>query len=122
MSYIPNTDADRAAMLETIGVRSIDELFADIPSGARARELDLPAPLSEMEAVRHMRELAGQNVDLGRFACFLGGGAYDHFIPPWSTHVIGRERVLHRLHALPGRGQPGHAAGDLRVPDDHLPS
>jgi glycine dehydrogenase subunit 1 len=90
LSYIPNTDADRTAMLETIGVRSIDELFADIPSGARARELDLPAPLSEMEAVRHMRELADQNLDLGRFACFLGAGAYRHYIPSTVAHVIGR--------------------------------
>ena len=90
MSYIPNTDADRAAMLETIGVRSVDELFADIPSAARARELDLPAPLSEMEAVRHMRELADQNADLSKYACFLGAGAYRHYIPSTVAHVIGR--------------------------------
>jgi glycine dehydrogenase subunit 1 len=90
VSYIPNTDADRVAMLETIGARSIDDLFADIPSGARARELDLPAPLSEMEAVRHMRALADQNADLSRYACFLGAGAYRHYIPSIVAHVIGR--------------------------------
>jgi len=90
VSYIPNTDADRAAMLATVGVRSVDELFADIPSGARARGLDLPAPLAEMEAVRHMRELAEQNKDLGHFACFLGAGAYRHYIPSIVGHVIGR--------------------------------
>jgi glycine dehydrogenase subunit 1 len=90
VTYIPNTDADRAAMLDTIGISSIDQLFADIPSAARAKELDLPEPLSEMEAVRVMRELSAQNGDLTRYACFLGAGAYRHFIPSIVGHVIGR--------------------------------
>jgi glycine dehydrogenase subunit 1 len=82
LTYTPNTPADRAAMLDTIGVRSIDDLFRDIPT--QIDGLDLPPALSEMEAVRLMRELAAQN------ACFLGAGAYRHYIPSTVAHVIGR--------------------------------
>ncbi len=88
MTYTPNTPADRAAMLEAIGVASVDELFRDIPN--QVPGLDLPPALSEMEAVRLMRELAAQNADLSRYACFLGAGAYRHYIPSTVAHVIGR--------------------------------
>ncbi|HZQ98247.1 MAG TPA: aminomethyl-transferring glycine dehydrogenase subunit GcvPA, partial [Chloroflexota bacterium] len=88
MTYTPNTPADRAAMLEAVGVASVDELFRDIPN--QVPGLDLPPALSEMEAVRLMRELAAQNADLSRYACFLGAGAYRHYIPSTVAHVIGR--------------------------------
>lgn len=90
MSYVPNTEADRAEMLAAIGVGSVEELFADLPAAARAQTLDLPPPLSEMEAARLMRTLAGRNRDLSQVACFLGAGAYKHFIPSIVGHVIGR--------------------------------
>lgn len=90
-SYLPLTDGDRKKMLETIGVKSIDELFADIPPELRfSGQLDIPAAMSEMELVAHMKDLAAKNVDLERLVCFRGAGAYDHYIPAVVDMVISR--------------------------------
>jgi glycine dehydrogenase subunit 1 len=89
--YIPNTDEDRRAMLDVIGAASADDLFADIPPDLRIQGLDLPPALSEQELVREMAELAARNQVPGDVvACFLGAGAYRHFIPSVVGHVIGR--------------------------------
>jgi len=82
MPYLYNTSEDQEAMLDAIGVESIEELFAPIPDELKlARPLDLPAALSEMELDQHMRELAKGNAHAGEKICFLGGGCYDHFVP-----------------------------------------
>ncbi len=79
MAYAPHTAADRAAMLEAIGVASADELFADIPAGLRADGLKLPPPESEAELAERLCRLADRNrVDL---VSFLGAGAYRHYVP-----------------------------------------
>ncbi len=92
MRYIPNTDEQRAEMLKIIGVSSVDDLFADLPASARFdRDLNLPGPLSEMELMAHLHELAGRNVDACTTPCFLGAGVYDHFIPLAVDHLISRE-------------------------------
>ena len=89
--YIPNTDEDRRAMLGAMGAASVDELFADIPSGLRIEGLELPPALSEPELIAEMTELAALNrVPGNSTACFLGAGAYRHFIPSVVSHVIGR--------------------------------
>jgi glycine dehydrogenase subunit 1 len=88
--YIANTDADRRAMLAAIGVDSSDELFADIPPEFRIEGLDLPPALSEPELVRELSALAERNRPAGEMPCFLGGGAYRHFIPSVVREVIGR--------------------------------
>jgi glycine dehydrogenase subunit 1 len=90
MSYVPHTAVDREQMLEAIGVRSVEELFADIPAEVRFPDLDLPAGLSELEVVRLMQGLAAQNANLDQYACFLGAGAYRHFIPAVVEHILGR--------------------------------
>jgi glycine dehydrogenase subunit 1 len=90
-SYLPHTEADRQAMLAVIGVGATEELFADIPAELRlGRPLALPAALAEQELARHLQDLAGRNANLGEYACFLGAGAYDHYIPSVVDHVIGR--------------------------------
>jgi len=83
MSYLFNTSADRDAMLAAIGCSSIDDLFSQlVPDEVRlGRELNLPPALSEMELTTHLRDLAGRNTACTAVPCFLGGGAYDHFIP-----------------------------------------
>ncbi|MBX7166714.1 MAG: aminomethyl-transferring glycine dehydrogenase subunit GcvPA [Pirellulales bacterium] len=82
MAYFLNTEDDRRAMLETIGVRSIEELFAMVPDELRLkRALDLPPALSELELTSHLAELAGANRSATDAVCFLGGGCYDHFVP-----------------------------------------
>jgi glycine dehydrogenase subunit 1 len=88
--YIPNTVEDRQAMLAAIGVASVDELFADIPPEFRIGGLDLPPPLSEPELVRELTALAQRNQPVDSMPCFLGAGAYRHFIPGVVSEVIGR--------------------------------
>ena len=89
--YIPNTDEDRRAMLDAAGVATADELFADIPPELRIEGLDLPPALSEQELMREMAALAARNQVPGDgVACFLGAGAYRHFIPSVVGHVISR--------------------------------
>jgi glycine dehydrogenase subunit 1 len=90
-SYLPHTDADRRAMLAAIGVGSTQELFADVPGEVRfGRPLALPAAMAEPELLRHLQALAGKNASLDEYACFLGAGAYDHYVPSVVDHVIGR--------------------------------
>ena len=90
MPYVPHTDADRKAMLAEIGVSSIEELFADVPEEVRFPELKLPKPLSEPEILKELRAMSERNADLDHYACFLGAGAYNHFVPSVVNHVIGR--------------------------------
>ncbi len=90
MSYIPHTDSDRAAMLAEIGVEAIGDLFLDVPESVRYPELKLPAPLSEMEILRELKAMSEENADLDHYACFLGAGAYNHFVPSVVGHIIGR--------------------------------
>lgn len=91
MRYIPNTDAQRAEMLSVIGASSVEDLFADLPKSAKLdRLLDLPEPMSEMELLKHLKALAGLNVDACSAPCFLGAGIYDHFIPVAIDHMISR--------------------------------
>ena len=53
MAYSPHTPADRSRMLQALGLDSVEALFEDIPATVRADGLDLPAPLSELEAVSY---------------------------------------------------------------------
>lgn len=91
MAYFYNTPEDVAAMLAGIGVTSVDELFAALPEEARlGRPLALPPALSELELTSHLQQLASRNDDVRRKVCFLGGGAYDHFIPAVVDHLAQR--------------------------------
>ncbi len=90
MPYIPNTDEERAAMLRVIGVDKVEDLFHDVPAEYRFPTLDLPRPLSEAEILAELRDMAEMNVDLDHAACFLGAGAYNHFVPSVVDMVISR--------------------------------
>ncbi len=92
--YIANTEADQRAMLDVIGVRSLDDLFADIPESQRDPPLDLPNPLSEPELLAELSALAGRNRPPGQMPSFLGGGAYRHFIPSVVAHILSRGEFL----------------------------
>ncbi|TAH51421.1 MAG: aminomethyl-transferring glycine dehydrogenase subunit GcvPA [Chloroflexota bacterium] len=88
--FIPITDTDRAQMLKTIGVTSVDDLFNDVPEDAQYPEINLPSALSEMEMMRTLHGLANQNAHAGDYAYFLGAGAYNHFVPATVAHLIFR--------------------------------
>ncbi|MSQ93560.1 MAG: aminomethyl-transferring glycine dehydrogenase subunit GcvPA [Gemmataceae bacterium] len=91
MSYILNTEADRKAMLEKIGIASLAELFQMVPADFQLRRpLQVPPALSEIELQQHMGELAARNTCADDAVCFLGGGSYDHFIPSVVDAVASR--------------------------------
>ena len=95
MPYIPHTDADRAEMLATIGVGSIDDLFAEIPADLRVkRELDVPPAMDEHALLGHLKALSERNVDLSDTVCFLGAGIYDRYIPATVGAVLSRGEFL----------------------------
>jgi glycine dehydrogenase subunit 1 len=95
VTYLSLTDSDREAMLETIGVASVEELFADVPAGVRfRRELALDPSLSEVELVEHLTALAERNVHTGAELSFLGAGIYDHYVPAVVDAVLSRGEFL----------------------------
>jgi len=90
MRYIPDTDADRKAMLAAIGRSSAEELFADIPQIVKDRFQPLGlSPKSEMEVRTELGSLAQEN-EAANAISFLGGGIYDHYIPSIVQHITSR--------------------------------
>ncbi|HEU5073722.1 MAG TPA: glycine dehydrogenase, partial [Polyangiaceae bacterium] len=88
MRYLPHTDDEIREMLAAIGKPSLDALFESIPPGARfERELDVPPPLDEASLMRHMKELAAKNAGSAMLS-FLGGGMYDHHLPPAVDQLL----------------------------------
>lgn len=95
MAYIPHTEEDRQEMLARIGVKSIEELFREIPSDLRVKgQLDIPSFLSEDKLYGHLTELSKRNTNLVDTVCFLGAGIYDRYIPSTVQAVISRGEFL----------------------------
>ena len=89
--YLPMTESDKQAMLETIGVNSIDELFNDIPEVVRFKgEYNTKKAKSESALLKELAQLASKNADLRYNTSFLGAGVYDHYMPVIVDHVISR--------------------------------
>ncbi|MFA5310911.1 MAG: aminomethyl-transferring glycine dehydrogenase subunit GcvPA [Candidatus Omnitrophota bacterium] len=79
MNYIPHTQEDKQKMLKAIGVKSVDELFRDIPSALKPKSFNMPLGKSEFEVMEHFKKLSGKNA--ADLINFIGGGFYDHYIP-----------------------------------------
>ena len=90
MPFIPHSNADREAMLAAIGTQSIEDLFQDVPADVRFPDLDLPPALSELEARWELESLARANYSTADGPCFLGAGAYRHFVPAVVDAVLRR--------------------------------
>jgi len=92
MPYIPHTNDDIKEMLGTIGKKSVEDLFSSIPSKYRikADALKMDKGLSESEAREKVEGLAGSNNVFTASKNFLGGGAYNHFIPAAVNHIVSR--------------------------------
>lgn len=90
MTFIPNTEADRQAMLAEIGVTSAHELFSVVPEEFRFPKLLLPPALSEMEVLREIERLSLENMAARDMPSFLGAGAYRHFIPSIVDSAVQR--------------------------------
>ena len=91
MNFVLNTQEEKKQMLSFLGMNSINDLFEDINEDIKQKELlKLPKPLSELELAKQMRKISEANADMRDYACFLGGGAYNHFIPSVVNHIISR--------------------------------
>ena len=113
MRYLPLTQPDREAMLATIGAKTIDDLFVDVPAIA---QLDgpirnLPMHASELAVERHMTKLAKKNLAAGEAPFFLGCGAYRHHVPASVDHLIQRGEFLTAYTPY----QPEIAQGTLQM-------
>jgi glycine dehydrogenase subunit 1 len=90
MSYIPHSPQEREAMLATIGVGKIEDLFDTIPAKYRFPKLNLRPALAEMEAAALLSEIAGSNESTRDLVSFLGAGVYNHYIPSVVDHILRR--------------------------------
>ncbi len=95
MRYLPLSDTDRGEMLARIGVKSVDDLFADIPKQMLLKEpVDLPRRKGEMEVERILARMAARNVSASSVPFFVGAGAYKHHVPATVDHLIQRSEFL----------------------------
>ncbi|MDD3890332.1 MAG: aminomethyl-transferring glycine dehydrogenase subunit GcvPA [Syntrophomonadaceae bacterium] len=90
MKYTPNPPAVVEDMLHSLGLNTIDGLYTDIPEELKINGLNLPSGLSEIELRKEIKRLAGENLSTEDYPCFLGAGAYDHYIPAALTELLGR--------------------------------
>ena len=95
MRYLPLTDADRQAMLATIGAGQIDDLFVDVPQAARREgTVELPRHQGEMQVERQLSAMAAKNMTASAVPFFCGAGAYKHHVPATVDHIIQRSEFL----------------------------
>jgi glycine dehydrogenase subunit 1 len=113
MRYLPLSDADRRQMLAAVGADTIDDLFVDVPEGARLSGSihDLPDHASELSVERQLSTLARQNMVAGEVPFFIGAGAYRHHVPASVDHIIQRGEFLTSYTPY----QPEIAQGTLQV-------
>jgi glycine dehydrogenase subunit 1 len=88
--YFPHTPAETEAMLRTIGIKRLEDLFQDVPAAHRFPDLQLPTALTEMEALAEMQDLAWANDTTRDLVSFLGAGAYNHYIPAAVDSLLRR--------------------------------
>ena len=110
-SYVPATDDDRATMLAAIGVDSLDDLIRDIPERHRHPGLNIPEGMPEQDLVKLISGMAAKNIVPGDYACFLGAGAYRHFIPSTVRAVLQRGEFVTAYTPY----QPEAAQGTLQT-------
>lgn len=91
-NYVPGTDAELRAMMESIGISNLSELFDIVPEEARLTELNIPEGMSEMEVARRVGEMAKANKTFG--SIFRGAGAYDRYIPSIVKQVTSKEEFV----------------------------
>lgn len=88
--FLPHTDADREAMLRTIGVEKLADLFKDLPDVNLFPDIDLPSGVTEIEALEEIQHIADANETTGELISFLGAGAYNHYTPAVVDSILRR--------------------------------
>ncbi|PLS79153.1 MAG: aminomethyl-transferring glycine dehydrogenase [Chloroflexi bacterium] len=109
--YISNTEQDRNAMLQAIGVADVAELFDVVPQDVRFPQVELPQPLSEAELLRELRRMSQRNANAQTHTVFLGAGAYNHFVPSAVDALLRRAEYYTAYTPY----QPELAQGTLQV-------
>ncbi|MDR0909832.1 MAG: aminomethyl-transferring glycine dehydrogenase subunit GcvPA [Spirochaetaceae bacterium] len=94
MPYIPTTPAEEQQMLATLGIKSIDDLFRDVPKSLRYPDIKLEAGKSEMEVLQEISAMAGRNANADTYKWFLGAGAYNHYVPSIIGAIASRGEFL----------------------------
>ena len=90
--YFPHTETDLQAMLASVGIDSVDALYADVPEQIRFRgDYQLPSEMSELEVRQLFEQLGSQNRQL---VCFAGAGVYDHYTPAVIPNLLSRSELL----------------------------
>ena len=90
--YFPHTEDDLQAMLQKVGVASMDDLYAEVPAGIRFQgDYQLPSEMSELEVRQLFEKLGTQNQTL---TCFAGAGVYDHYTPAVIPQLLQRSEFL----------------------------
>jgi len=91
MTFIPISPQERDAMLSTVGVKTLDDLFDAVPKKHRFPKLNLPPALTEMEAAEQLGDMASSNENVRQdLVSFLGAGAYHHYVPSVVDHMLRR--------------------------------
>jgi len=91
-NFLVHNEETKAEMLNEIGIKTVEDLFSQIPAKARISKLDLPKALSEMEAQKTVKRLANKNKT--DYISFLGGGVYNKFIPACIGQIAQRFEFL----------------------------
>jgi len=94
MPYFPLTQEDEATMLETVGVKTFDDLLVHIPNKLLHPEIRIPASPGEMAVQKEMALLSSENLNAQDTTSFLGAGLYHHFIPSALDHILRRGEFL----------------------------
>ena len=90
--YFPHTGKDIDEMLARVGVKTMDDLYADVPKQIRLKgDYDLPAAMSEIEIRRFFDDLCRNDRQL---TCFAGAGVYDHYTPALVPYIVERSEFL----------------------------
>ena len=90
--FLPHTEADLQAMFQKVGIKSLDELYAEVPEAIRFRgDYQLPEEMSELEVRQLFEQLGSQNLQL---TCFAGAGVYDHYTPSVIPQLLSRSEFL----------------------------
>ncbi|MCE5248898.1 aminomethyl-transferring glycine dehydrogenase subunit GcvPA [bacterium] len=95
MRYLPHTEDSIATMLESVGAKTLDDLFSHLPGDCVMKgPLNLPAAMNEWELNRHMDALASTMCAMPDCTAFLGAGCYEHYVPTVVSNLLGRSEFL----------------------------
>src|SRR3989344_7051947 len=112
MDYVSTTKQEKAEMLEKIGVKSVEELFKDIPQSLFLRKhLNVNSAMSESDLIKLVSGLSKKNVNASEYTYFLGAGMYNHFIPSAVPHLALRSEFYTAYTPY----QPEISQGNLQI-------